>query len=348
MTLLRATRHTANLSWRSFSSCCSCRSPAPDGVAYKAPIAAGRLPAYDEALKLLQADRDDKLQRLAKLKTQGDVEQSVLDKLEVEAWVNDPETRWRAKHGHGDPTKAVYRHLAEMKWRREGALAILMQRVTQMSLVPDVLPEFDPVLDVQISVAEHSQEPLQPGVFTLPRQVSRREGRSRTSLQTTFIDSVFIQTREPFKISAQVFHPEERLYTLLMVDPDVPDQLNRTFTTTLHWLVKADLSPSPALIPYLPPHPQQGTPYHRYTLVLLEQKQALGLAPEAVERTDFSVREFMRQNDLTASGMSFFRQKWGEDVSAIYREILGAEPPRFARPLKIDTYAGRPAKYDLL
>ncbi|SCV73371.1 BQ2448_7297 [Microbotryum intermedium] len=333
MTFLRATRHTANLSWRTFSTCCSCRSPASDAVSYKVPIAPGRLPAYDEALKLLQADRDDKLQRLAKLKKQGGVEQAVLDKLEVEAWVNDPETRWRAKHGHGDPTKAIYRHLAEKRWRTEGALAILMQRVTQMSLVPDVLPEFDPVLDVQISVADHSKEPLQPGVFTLPRQ-----------------------TREPFQVSAHVFHPEERLYTLLMVDPDVPDPLNRTFTTTLHWLVpniplsssRTDVSSSSALIPYLPPHPQQGTPYHRYTVVLLEQQNELVLAPEAVERTDFSVRDLLQQNDLTASGMTFFRQKWDEDVSAIYREILGVEPPRYARPPKFDTYAHRPAKYDLL
>ncbi|SDA03047.1 BZ3500_MvSof-1268-A1-R1_Chr11-1g03276 [Microbotryum saponariae] len=106
---------------------------------------------------------------------------------------------------------------------------------------------------------------------------------------------------------------------------------------------RADLPSSPALIPYLPPHPQQGTPYHRYTLVLLEQKQALGLAPEAVERTDFSVREFMRQNDLTASGMSFFRQKWDEDVSTIYREILDRLT---IDTYEIDTYVGRPAKYD--
>lgn len=94
----------------------------------------------------------------------------------------------------GDLSKPVYRHLAERKWRRE-ELAILvspalssssfaqssklidlppfgsqMQRVTQMSVTPDILPSISPVADLKISVGG---EQLVPGVFTSPGAVSR-------------------------------------------------------------------------------------------------------------------------------------------------------------------------------
>lgn len=45
------------------------------------------------------------------------------------------------------------------------------------------------------------------------------------------------QTIEGVEVSAQVFHPDERLYTLLLVDPDVPDEANHSFATLAHWLM---------------------------------------------------------------------------------------------------------------
>lgn len=37
-------------------------------------------------------------------------------------------------------------------------------------------------------------------------------------------------------MTVTVFHPETRYYTLLLVDPDVPDPEHRGFTTYLHWM----------------------------------------------------------------------------------------------------------------
>lgn len=87
-----------------------------------------------------------------------------------------------------------------------------------------------------------------------------------------------------------------------MLDLDVPDQENSTFTTYLHWLVYVSLPLVPHVTflvethtflrpnislsalstsmhtpaqgqnvnaTYIPPHPQKGTPYHRYVLALL-------------------------------------------------------------------------------
>ena len=158
-------------------------------TSYQPPVKAGSLPAYDAALEYIQQDRENKLKQLEQLKQSG-AAQDKLDKLEVEAWSNDPETRWRAKTGAGDMSKPVYRQLAERKWRKEGDLAILvrpfsprsmptraaadcffyaqMQRVTQMHVTPDLLAEINPQADVRIQVAG---ETIEPGVFTAPARV---------------------------------------------------------------------------------------------------------------------------------------------------------------------------------
>ncbi|GAA5825143.1 hypothetical protein JCM11251_006117 [Rhodosporidiobolus azoricus] len=296
---------------------------------YTPPIKAGVLPAYDEAVAFIVRDREDKLKQLEDLKKQG-AEQAVLDKLEVEAWSNDPETRWRAKNGQADLSKPVYRQLAQRAWRTQGDLAILMQRVTQMHVVPDLLPSISPSADVRIQVGG---ETVEPGAFTMPAQ-----------------------SREGIEVSAQVYHPEERLYTLLVVDPDVPDESNQSFTSFAHLLIpnislsatspsSLPLSSAPSTLSYLPPHPQKGTPYHRYTVLLLEQSSELSLAADSIAREGFSTREFVEKNGLKPAGVSFFRQVWDKDVSMIYKEVLNAPEPRFGRPPKIDTYTNRKSKY---
>ncbi|BGP49283.1 mitochondrial 54S ribosomal protein YmL35 [Rhodotorula kratochvilovae] len=317
-------------------SCTRAFSTAPSTAqGYQAPLKPGQLPAYDHALAYIQQDRDNKLAHLDDLRSQG-ADQAHLERIEVEAWSNDPETRWRAKHGQGDLSKPVYRHLAERAWRKDGDLAILMQRVTQMHVTPDLLPEIKPVADVRLQVAGQT---IEPGVFTKPAD-----------------------TREGFDVSVQVYHPEERLYTLLVVDPDVPDEFNQTFTTFAHLLIPniplsattpqpLSLSSLPSLLSYVPPHPQAGTPYHRFTTLLLAQPAGgapLSLAEGSVEREAFDVRAFVRQHGLSAQGVSFFRQKWDESVSKIYEEVLQTPEPRYGRPPKVDTYAGRPPKYEVV
>ncbi|EGU11322.1 hypothetical protein RTG_02794 [Rhodotorula toruloides ATCC 204091] len=339
---------------RLFSTSAPTRS-ASAAPAYRPPVEPGVLPAFDAAVDYIARDRQQKLERLEQLRKDAGATETQLEKLEVEAWSNDPETRWRAKNGFADFSKPVYRHLVERAWRNEGDLAILMQRVTQMNVIPDVVGDIYPEIDLRIQVAG---ETIEPGVFTLPAQ-----------------------TREGIEVSAQVFHAEEKLYTLLLVDPDVPDELNATFTTYAHWLIpniplSATTSPTlsslpPSTLPYLPPHPQNGTPYHRYTLLLLSQPSALSL-PSEIKRRGFDVRAFVNQHGLEPKGVSFFRQLWDRDVSAIYKEVLRAFPssplllsewtvadalcggrtdkpePRFARRLpKEGKDEQRPPKYEL-
>jgi large subunit ribosomal protein L35 len=63
-----------------------------------------------------------------------------------------------------------------------------------MSVIPDLLPTFRPTVDLRVSFVE--AEDVVPGIF-LPVNV----------------------TLQAPSIAAQAFHPDEKLYTLLMVDP---------------------------------------------------------------------------------------------------------------------------------
>lgn len=161
------------------------------------------------------------------------------------------------------------------------------------------------------------------------------------------------QTRKPPQLYASVFHPDARYYTLLLVDPDSPDPENESFTTYLHWLQcvlpsftiylsclmshrpNLLLSASTTELPtvphtrYIPPHPQRGTPYHRYCLFLLPHadpsaKINVPIVPIA-ERRGFDLRAFCETHGLDGSkggGAHMWREVWDPTVSDIYRYTL--------------------------
>lgn len=88
--------------------------------------------------------------------------------------------------------KPVYRYLLERKWR-EMRRPVLMQRLTQMHVIPDVLPGVDPSVDVQVRFVGRD---IRPGVFVLAR------------------DSVRAPT-----VKIVVFKPGTQLCTVVVVDP---------------------------------------------------------------------------------------------------------------------------------
>jgi large subunit ribosomal protein L35 len=145
---------------------------------------------------------------------------------------------------------------------------------------------------------------------------------------------------------------------------DVPDPENRTFTTYLHWLQSAffistithqltkfyrpniplscatrAVEVSEAHTPYIPPHPQRGTSYHRYVLLLLPQQsptEPISVpALSDADRLRFDVREFATKHGLdgsTGGGAHMWRQAWDEGVSQIYAAVLGMFPLSSRRP----------------
>jgi large subunit ribosomal protein L35 len=80
---------------------------------------------------------------------------------------------------------------------------------------------------------------------------------------------------------------------------------------------------------YIPPHPQKGTKYHRYVLLLLQQPSPAQQISIPVisdkERLGFNVRKFMGDYKLDGSvggGVHMWREVWDEEVSRIYSEVL--------------------------
>ncbi|KAH9958667.1 phosphatidylethanolamine-binding protein, partial [Lactifluus volemus] len=270
-----------------------------------------------------------------------------LDMLDIMAQVNLPEVRWKAANGMADMNQKVYRHLIEQRWRNEGALDLLMERLYQMHVIPDILPVLEPSVDLRVVFPEAT-----------PKDVLRTRSKRRTSPVEAGVFLVNEQTRQPPKLYTTVFHPEPRLYTLLMVDPDVPDEGNQTLKTYLHWLqpnitlsaTSAGLLPPSAHTPYIPPHPARGTPYHRYVLLLLphaDPAAKLSLPPGPLERDTFDVRDFVKEHALRTDGGGAFmwRAVWDEESSRIWRDVIEKPEPRFGYPPKPDRVAGSPVMY---
>ena len=132
-----------------------------------------------------------------------------LERLKILADINDPLVRKRFEDGDGDMAKPVYRHLALQKCKAQRHL-ILKQRLEQMHVYPDVLPPFEVAYDMHLNFGRKN---VQPGEF-VHSALSER----------------------PPKLVVQPFDRGERLVTVAVMDPDVPDVENDAYTRRCHFL----------------------------------------------------------------------------------------------------------------
>ncbi|KAL2405655.1 Large ribosomal subunit protein mL38 [Exophiala dermatitidis] len=285
---------------------------------------------FQEARKILIEDREEKLKKIeterARIARLREVDSSTfkggeafkqkriasmeaeLEHLKILADINDPAVKRRFEDGKGDMNKPIYRYLAERKWR-EYPRKVLVQRITQMKVVPDVVPNVDPILDVKIAFGKKA---VAPGDF-VASDVSE----------------------QPCQLTLQAFEKGEKMVTIAIVDPDVPNLENDSFDSRCHFLA-SNITISPAqprvdlaklsaesqvLLPWLPPHAQKGSPYHRLSIVVLQQKDNvpidLNVAKQKVQRDGFTVRSFMSRHLLTPVSASLFRTKWDETMAAV-------------------------------
>lgn len=205
-------------------------------------------------------------------------------------------------------SKPIYRFLTDRKWR-EYRRRILMQRITQMKVVPDILAHIDPTVDVTVSFGRRT---VQPGAF-VNSQVS---------------------STAP-KLKAQSFSGGDRLVTIAIVDPDVPNVETDGFDSRCHFLaVNVPLSPtSPSIrlsslspqkqvvLPWFPPYSQKGSPYHRLSIFVMQQRDGVVLDHEKIKakvtRENFSLRRLESQNRLQPVGVHLFRSLWDENTAAV-------------------------------
>ncbi|KAL4771879.1 phosphatidylethanolamine-binding protein [Aspergillus nidulans var. acristatus] len=288
---------------------------------------------FQEARKVLIADREEKLkeiattsEKIAKIQALPEEERTKhstysrlralevhLDRLKVLADINDPLVKKKFEDGQGDMSKPIYRYLADQKWR-EYRRKILVQRITQMKVIPDVLPHCDPIVDTKLYFGRKA---VPPGEFV-----------------NSQVSSV------PPKLDIQVFDGENRLVTIAVVDSDVPNVEEDSFDYMMHYLAvnipisalntKVDLSQlsteSQVVLPWLPPVAQKGSPYHRLSLFVMEQKDNTPLDFAAVkaketDRHNKLLRTLQARYHLKPIGAHLFRTIWDDDTRDVMKEI---------------------------
>ncbi|KAJ1831463.1 mitochondrial 54S ribosomal protein YmL35 [Coemansia sp. RSA 2711] len=296
---------------------------------YKQP-ATGVNPAYDEALKVIEAYSSKKAREAeaaaAELKRAQDsgadsaalglLQQKWFD-LAVESRINDGEVLWNARQGNYDLSQPVYQHLKREAWRGR-PLEILMQRLLQMYVLPDMLdPRVVGTPESQLHISLGGQPAIEPGSAVDPADA-----------------------RAPPAVELVTFDETPRLHTLAMLDLDAPCEAEQTFREQFHWIVsnlsfslgasKADVASGTELLAYVPPHPAHGTPAHRYVVVALEQGDGGQSRVDGAEVSrDMTMREFVAEHGLRVAGISFFRAAWNESVDEVYRDVLGQPAPRY-------------------
>lgn len=204
---------------------------------------------------------------------------------------------------------------------------ILAQRVKQFNIVPDVFAQFDPKMDVQLSFHGY--------------KVNAGE----------MVDSLVSEA--PPNLRVQVFDSKERLVSVVVLDSDVPYPEKDAFRPRLHFMAanvplsyatknislsrlsKADAENKEAehlAVPWLPPTSQEGAPYHRLSVWILEQKdgQKLDIAKlkQAYSGRDgFNLRAFRGDHKASPFGFNMFRTEWDEGTAKVMERhgIPGAE-----------------------
>jgi large subunit ribosomal protein L35 len=219
--------------------------------------------------------------------------------------------------------KPIYRHLADKKWRSYKR-NVLVQRLTQMNVVPDVLDAIDPVVSTQLMFGR--------------RKVPHGE----------IVDSR-VSEIPPF-INIQPYDKGERLYTIAVINPDVPNVKKDGYDFRCHYLASnikisptetmvrlGDLSAeNQVILPWLAPYSQKGLPYQRLAVVIMEQTAreptADATGPRSREinvakikktsekytkRNGFILRSFATTQKLTPVGADLFRTVYDEGTAGV-------------------------------
>lgn len=296
-------------------------------------IPPGTLAAYDEALSFLSSHNEAVRQQISQIDSTSstsslpdDVKEELRESLHIASQINDPailaqySSQDAASYDASNPT---FRHIREKIWRRTGILERIMQRVQLMFVMPDVLPAITPTVDLQVA-------------FGTGTGFTDHESNGGDVLVGCMVDPV--HSVEAPIINITSFHLETKKYTLLMVDPDSPSSETLSFKTKVHALKSGIEVSATKLAPvdlhsdmevyYIPPHPQEGTPYHRYTVIAFEEPEgAAAPAPLTEEqKEDLSVVDFVRERRLVPAGIHFWREEWSKEVagtvSSIYTDVL--------------------------
>lgn len=137
-----------------------------------------------------------------------------------------------------------------------------MQRVTQMNVVPDVLPAIDPTVSTRLSF-----------------------GTSKVQHGDHVLAAI---SEKPPQLDIQLYEKGPKLVTIAVVTPDVPNVKKDGFDYRCHFLAAnvmitpaqptvnlAALDTSNVIHKWTPPYSQKGAPYQRLAVFILEQPSSI-------------------------------------------------------------------------
>ncbi len=95
------------------------------------------------------------------------------------------------------------------------------------------------------------------------------------------------------------YNPDpNKIYCLMMVDPDAPSKKDPIFKYFLHWLIiNISLDAKDIIMDFEPPTPPENSGPHRYCIILFEQIKKINLEP-IKERKRFPCASFVKEHDL--------------------------------------------------
>ena len=319
---------------RSYASSSSKKSTKPTPSDPLRPTTAA---AHEAALAFLSSHQSKCLDRLKDLKAISNpspAQRRAIEACEISAYVNDPAVRseFVETGGKGQMHRPIMRHLAERHWKKSGGLDLIMQRVYENKIVPDLVSDMAPTSPLTIQLAE--DEPFAPGLL-LQSSVLKKPPR------VTF--DLFNHPSEPSSSS----DTPTGLYSLLVVDPDHPEPSTHSFSQRLHYL-KTNIPLSIAsdqldlfseaegekVISWEPPAPPHGSFRHRYVFLLLRQPSVVSVSP--MPRDDFDFRRYLEERQVSPAaivGINVAKSEWTEETDAyierIWQEYRGQAAPRY-------------------
>lgn len=274
---------------------------------YRSPI--GLNEAFNEAMKVVSADAQT--HRNAAQNT-SDIKTKELELAKSE--LHNPEVKYNHLIKNMDMSHPVNKLLSHRDWQR-GEMLILMQRIEQHHVIPDTLPTLDPQAAVQLKFVTPNMKAIEPGQWVANDVCSRTPQ---------------LEIRD-FGVPLE----ETTKYTVLIVNPDIPDLENDSFKPFLHFaavnveasLAKPETNLKGAVVPYIPPHPEKNTPGQRLCVWVLRQAKDVDQASLDIDRESFDIRSFTSEHGLVPVGATLWRSKWDLSTEAV-RERYNLGPGR--------------------
>lgn len=260
---------------------------------------------------------------------ESDITPELKNQLLVKAEQTNPEVQYNFQFNEKldnipsviDYEQPVYRHLGRKHWESYQQM-LLMQRLETLKVIPDTLPTLDPRarVDIKFPFSTGVNQWIEPGKFL---------SSGVTSLEPVFKIQEF-----------DLVNPDEQLYTILVVNPDEPDLLNDSFKTTLSYgLTNIKIGYNDNIVDsrkffernvlakYLPPVPEKNAGDQRFAVWVFRQpvdpETGKGVAidndaaTQTLDRENFDVRSFVKDNKLDAIGAHVWRSKWDSNVKNV-------------------------------